>query len=488
MHSKPQTQLNDALAKHDYTTALEQCLRLIADGDESPHLKAVHGWCLYKLGQSKDAETLLVAAFNQDSRNHFIATVAISFYMERGEYEQVIRLTQYCVGLHAADRLMWHRLGTAQFLLGDLAGSVIAFRRSLQVEHTNSTAFALSQPLLCHGHYEEGFKLYEHRFDSYSKLNWPQCEQMPMPQWQGEALEGKSILVWTEQGLGDCIQFSRLITSLAQQGATIDMIIPNAHASLATLLKSIDGIEQTTVIHSTEVSLKRRYDFHSPLMSLMRYTKVTPATIPVPEGPYLHVPNKMEQNDRNSALIEQLANIRANRQSLNVGLVWTTALKTSFKESDFLHYLQKERKSLSTENILPVLRLGEEYQFYSLHLEKSPVLQNILDSEDIVDLSNCINNFTDTARLIDAMDLIVSIDTSVAHLAGALNKPVINLLPFAADWRWQSNREDSPWYPSMRLLRQTIRNDWSSVTARLKTLLPKIQRHHQQTGDVRTFL
>ena len=488
MDKEPQIRLNEALAQHDYQAALEQCQTLLAAGDKSPHLKAVHGWCLYKQGKSKEAESLLVAAFNQDSKNHFIATVTISFYMERGEYEQVIRLTQYCVGLHASDRLMWHRLGTAQFMLGDLAGSVIAFRRSLQVEHSASTAFALSQPLLCQGHYEEGFELYEHRFESYSKLNWPQSERMPMPQWQGEPLKGKSMLVWTEQGFGDCIQFARLITPLAQQGATVDLMMPNNHASLAPLLESVNGIEEVNVIHNRNVTLNRRYDFHSPLMSLMHGINLTPTTVPVADEPYISLPTNAFSPERNPLLAERIDEIKSDSGNLKIGIVWTTALKSSFKESDFLHFLQKERKSLLNDDIRPVLQLGDGYQFFSLQMEKSPATKRLLESENIVDLADCIQGFTDTALLVEAMDLIISIDTSVAHLAGALNKPVINLLPFAADWRWQTNREDSPWYGSMRLLRQPFRDDWSTTVMRLQNLLPKIQARYKRTGEVQIFL
>jgi len=485
MNKTLQNRLNDALAQHDYKSALNHCHSLIKAGDQTPHLKAVNGWCLYKLGKAKEAEVLLVAAFNQGSKNHFIATVTISFYMERGEYEQVITLTQYCVGLHASDRLMWHRLGTAQFMLGDLAGSVIAFRRSLQVEHLKSTAFALSQPLLCQGHYDEGLELYEHRFDSYPQINWPQSEQMPMPQWQGESLKGKSLLVWTEQGFGDCIQFSRIITVLSEQGAVIDLMISNSHASLAPLLETVNGVENVNVIHNKEVTLNRRYDYHSPMMSLMRCIKLTPTTVPISESQYLHIPADQEQND---ALTEQLNEIATHKNELKIGIVWTTALKNSFKEHDFLHFLQKERKSLNSDDVLPLLKLGEGFRFYSLHLEKSQALQRVLDSQAIVDTSHCISSFTDTACLVDAMDLIISIDTSVAHLSGALGKPTINLLPFAADWRWQGNREDSPWYPTMRLLRQSFRNDWSTVILRLQTLLPKIHNQYQKSGEVQVFL
>jgi len=485
MNKTLQEKLNSALKEHDYSTALRHCEALFKAGEDNPHLSAVKGWCLYKLGNPKEAEPLLVEAFNQDPSQHFSASMMMSFYMEQGYYQQIVDLGQLCVGLHTKDRLMWHRLATAQFMLGDLAGSVTAFRRSLKVEYSKATAFALSQPLLCQGKYQEGFELYEYRFDSYAKLNWPQCERMPMPQWQGEPLAGKSLLIWAEQGLGDCIQFSRIITPLVEQGAIVDLMLSNAHSGLAGLLKSIPGIGEISIVTHKQVSLKRRYDFQCPLMSLMKGIQLTPSTIPTPAFPYLTLPDDAKNSDRNPQLVELLEAINA--EKLNIGIVWTTALLESFKQKDYLHFMQKDRKSLRTEDVLPILNIGG-FQFFSLHVAKSPAVQQVLDDNAVIDTANCIKDFTDTAAIIDAMDLIISIDTSVAHLAGAMNKPVINLLPFAADWRWQSNREDTPWYPSMRLLRQAFLDDWSTVSERLQRLLPETEKRHKETGKIQVFL
>ncbi len=490
MNEALEKKLNDAMAKHEYENALGHCEALFDAGESNSHLKAVKGWCLYQMGELKDAEALLVEAFNEDPTQHFSATMVMSYYMDRGHYQQVVTIAQYCAGLHSKDRLIWHRLGTAHFMQGDLEGAVIAFRRSLHVEYSKLTSFALSQPLLCQGKYEEGFELYEYRFDSYPKLNWPQAERMPMPQWQGEPLQGKSILIWTEQGLGDCIQFSRFVTQLVEQGASVDLMLPNAHGALAELLHSVDGVERVSVIQKRDVTLRRKYDYQSPMMSLMKSINLRPTQTPSSIFPYLFIPETKKASQHNTKLSKQLAlplDKAESKQTLKVGVVWTTALLESFKKKDYLHFKQKDRKSLRTSDVLPILQL-DGFEFFSLHVAKSEALQNVLDNHDIVDMSDSIGDFTDTAIAIDAMDFVLSIDTSVAHLAGALNKPVINLLPFAADWRWQMNREDTPWYPSMRLLRQSTIDDWSVVTVRLQALLPKIAKRYEQTGKVDVFL
>ncbi len=488
MSEELQTKLNNALKGQDYSTALTHCEALLNAGSSQPYILAIKGWCLYKSGQLKDAEPLLVEAFNQDPSQHFVATMVMSFYMEQGDYQQVVALGQLCVGLHANDRLMWHRLGTAHFMQADCVGAVAAFRRSLAVEYSKLTAFALSQPLLCQGQYEEGLELYEHRFDAYPKLNWLQCEKMPMPQWQGEPLAGKSLLVWSEQGLGDSIQFSRMITVLAQQGATVDLMLSKDHSGLAELLNTVAGVSEVNVIHNQQVTLTRRYDYHSPLMSLMKGIQLTPSTIPELTFPYISLPTLpkgVKACDRNPELYERLPTTESTK--IKAGIVWTTALPERLQQQDNLHFMLKERKSLGTADILPVLQL-EGFQFFCLHVVKSPAVEQVLGNHDVVDMSMHIKDFADTATIIEAMDLIISVDTSVAHLAGALNKPVMNLLPFAADWRWQNNREDTPWYPSMRLLRQTFFDDWSTVSERLQQYLPEIRQRYQATGEIQVFL
>lgn len=492
-YKKQSQRLDQALQAQDYPQTLEHCETLLADKANDPNLMAIKGWCLYKLGKLKLAQDWLLKAFNRAPNEHYAASMLMSFYMERADYQQVVTLAQYCVGVHSQDRLMWHRLATAQFMLGDLESAVIAFRRSLQIEQSETTTFALSQPLLCLGHYQEGFERYDARFIAQPKLNWPQEERMPMPRWRGEDLNGKSLLVWTEQGFGDCIQFTRLVTALSEQGASIDLMLPRQHASLSTLLQNVMGIEQVSVVNDNNVALRRRYDYQSPLMSLMRWMDVSTDVVPAVVFPYICLPDQPNVSDDNPKLAKLLDLLSANvlsasaNKALRVGLVWSTALFESFKQKDHMHFKQKEVKSLRSTDIAPVLQTPN-IEFYSLQVAKSPDVQHSLQSNSIIDVSGCITSFSDTAAVIDAMDLVISIDTAVAHLAGALNKPVINLLPYAADWRWQTNREDTPWYPSMRLLRQTRYGDWSSVSARLTKLLPAIRDRFNQTGAIELYV
>lgn len=488
--SKSSKLLDQALQEQDFKGALELSESMLVGNEDDQTLMAIKGWCLHKTGDHKLAQEWLVKAFNHAPKEHYAASMLMSYYMERADYRQEVTLAQYCVGVHSQDRMMWHRLGTAQFMLGDVESAIIAFRRSLQVEYSDNTSFAISQPLLCQGKYQEGFERYDYRFAANAKLNWPQEEQMPMPRWQGESLDGKSLLVWTEQGFGDCLQFSRLITTLAEQGASVDLMLPPQHASLHTLLKQIEGVERVIVIKDKNVTLHRRYDYQSPMMSLMRWMELSTEQVPKVSFPYISLlesVSETRENQRLNDLLNSFDKDASKKRKLRVGLVWSTALFESFKQKDHLHFKQKEVKSLRSQSIEPILQI-EGIEFVSLHVAKSPDVQHCLDNHEIVDAASCIQSFTDTAAIVEAMDLIISIDTSVAHLAGAMNKPVLNLLPYAADWRWQMNREDSPWYPSMRLLRQSVYNDWHSVSTRLVRLLPKIRDRFMQTNSVELHL
>ncbi len=371
-------------------------------------------------------------------------------------------------------------MATAHFLLGDLESAIIAFRRSLQMQHTNVTAFGLSQLLLCQGKYEEGFELYENRFSSHAQLNWIQHEKMPMPRWQGESLKEKTLLVWTEQGFGDCIQFTRIITQLVDEGASVDIMLQKQHKSLNTLLGTLRGVSDVSVVGDNKVELKRRYDYHTPLMSLMQCTHMTPETIPARKFPYLFLSDDAKSRTRNEELLQQLEHKKGD---FNVGIVWSTALTESFKKKDYMHFSLKDKKSLRPDDISP-LRSAKGVTFFSLHVAKSEATQYVIDKYDVVDMAPFIHDFIDTAVIVDEMDLIISVDTAVAHLAGAFNKPVINLLPYAADWRWQMHREDTTWYPSMRLLRQPCLDDWQIIAKRLQTLLSQIIVEHKASGNV----
>jgi tetratricopeptide (TPR) repeat protein len=286
--------------------------------------------------------------------------------------------------------------------------------------------------LLRAGDFRAGFTDYEARFVAMKSVDQRVYSQ---PRWNGSLLQGRSILVYCEQGFGDALQFSRYVPLLAEQGARV---ILEVQRPLVSLLASIKGVERVVAKSDTPPST----DFHIPLLSLPYIFGTTLETVPA-SVPYITPPETFVTAWRKQTGAE--AGI------LRVGLAWAG------KERPY------PNRSCPPEYLAPLLAVNGT-RFYSLQIgerDRLPLPPEL--AVQVIDLTGGIENFADTAALIANLDLVITIDTAVAHLAGALGKPVWVLLPAVADWRWLDGRDDSPWYPGMRLFRQSRPNDWANV-------------------------
>ena len=302
----------------------------------------------------------------------------------------------------------------------------------------NKFKFNLGLVLLKNGFWEEGFELYEARWQA-SGLLPPAAEKL----WRGESLSGKTILVRVEQGLGDTIQFARYLLLLRKCGARV---VVSVQASLCGLLVgSFSGME--IIISGEDDSIV--YDYHVSLLSLPYLFQSRFDNLPV-QTSYLKVSpasrGKWQQK------------LAGNEDALKVGVVWgSNPINT-----------KEKRRAISIE-IFARLFTVSGVRFFSLKKERNTkdvdFLRNlpVSVSERYVDFTDEIDDFQDTAAIMENLDLVISCDTSVPHLAGALARPTWLLLPFDADWRWLLEREDSPWYPTMRLFRQPEPGNWDSV-------------------------
>ena len=285
------------------------------------------------------------------------------------------------------------------------------------------------------GDFAHGWRMYENR---WKQIDFARDRRdYPQPRWLGQDdISERTILLWAEQGFGDTIQFCRYVNLLVQREAKV---ILEVHRPLKALLGRLAG--------SVEVfgwgEPLPPFDFHCPLMSLPLAFKTTLETIPA-DGPYLSAdPQKVR--DWSSRLGS------ANKR--RVGLVW----------SGSPGHTNDAARSIPLAELLGSLG-GVEASFVSLQKELRPHDQAVLAARpEILHFGESLRDFDDTAALIQAMDLVISVDTSVAHLAGALGKPVWILLPYVPDWRWLLDREDSPWYPTARLFRQPRLGDWECV-------------------------
>ncbi|MFG1422810.1 tetratricopeptide repeat protein [Roseixanthobacter liquoris] len=277
----------------------------------------------------------------------------------------------------------------------------------------------------------------------WSEYEWRwQTGQMPAlqstfhgPAWTGEEnIAGKTVLIHAEQGLGDSIQFSRYAALLAERGTRVILEVPRP---LAEVLAGVSGVSHIVAVGDT---LEPGIDFHCPLMSLPLAFGTRLDTIPAPLG---YVKASLD-------LVRSWSQHLGPKRRPRIALVWG-------RNAAHLD------RTIGLERLLPLRTLDAD--LFGLQTSVRPEDQGILDSHP--DIRNIGVPFPETAALISLMDLVVTIDTSIAHLAGALGAPTFVLLPHTPDWRWLLNREDSPWYPTVRLFRQPRRGDWAGAVDQL---------------------
>jgi hypothetical protein len=334
----------------------------------------------------------------------------------RGDYAAAQRTFEQTLAAFPQNAEALHAYGAVLANLGFAQRAEPYLRRALALEpESANTRFALGGVLLALGAYAEGWPLYDAR---YAVRGGPAKPKLPFPAWAGEPLEGKRLLVWPDEGLGDQIQFMRFVPAIQAAGAVVDLIAYPALARLfaASLTAEVIPLE-TRVEHPTP-------DFWTTLGALPGLAGLTPATGARP--PYLRAPPSAVPAGGRIGVMT-----RGNPGHLN-----------------------DQHRSLPE----PVAaRLRELPGAISLH----PADTGFAD-------------MADTAQLIAGLDLVISVDTSVAHLAGALGKPVWVLLArVGLDWRWGVERSDSDWYPSARLFRQRRIGDWTSVIDEVLDALPR---------------
>ena len=269
------------------------------------------------------------------------------------------------------------------------------------------------------------------------------------PPWLGkEPIDGKTILVFEDEGAGDTIQFARYVPMLAARGARVILSVTDP---VLPLLAGMPGVAQCV---SKSARLLPAYDLHCPITSLPLAFETRLDTIPSGLG-YLPQPQEARRQIWEARLSERLGNGRKPR----VGLVW----------SGNPNHVGDRNRSMPLRMLSGLL--GADASFISLQKNPKPEDADILEQAGIIDLTAQLTDFAETAALVNRLDLVITVDTSVAHLAGALGRPTWILLPYLPDWRWLLDRDDSPWYPTVRLFRQDATRDYGSVVARVRSEL-----------------
>ncbi|MFM0505320.1 tetratricopeptide repeat protein [Paraburkholderia caffeinilytica] len=346
----------------------------------------------------------------------------------------------------------WNNLGLTQIDLGEYAHALQSYERALAVNPTAAeTHWNQSLCLLQLGQLEAGWKEYEWRWER-SRIKAGR-RTFAQPLWLGDfSIEGKTILLHAEQGLGDTLQFCRYADRVSKLGAKVVLEVPG---ELMRLMSTLGGVDQ--LIEAGHALPP--FDCHCPLLSLPLAFKTDLASIPS-KTPYLFADPQATREWR-----ERIAAQEAPR--LKVGLVWAGGNRPHVAE------LRKNdaRRSITFEQLTPLLDVPN-VQFFSLQKGHAALQPLHRDSHpNVVDYTEELDDFADTAALVANLDLVISVDTSTAHLAGALDKPVWILNRFDTCWRWMLERADTPWYAQARLFRQPALGDWDSVIQRARDAL-----------------
>ena len=417
---------------------IDQVLRVMP-GDEAALL--VRAQALIGLNRAQEALPVIDAVLATNPHDLKAQIWRSTAFIRLGKPEKALAIAEEVCRI-APENVLTH-LARAQAMvqLNRLDEALASYEQVLKLAPDDTDAiWGRGLTLLTLGRFEDGWADYEARKRKPEVYDKPHYAK---PLWLGqESLKDKRLFVYWEQGFGDTIHFSRYVLLAAAAGAKVAFSVQDP---LLRLFK--DRLPNVAVMGSNDAPAE--FDLHCPLLSMPLGFGTRLETIPCMEGGYLKAPAQ---------------DIAAWRQRLapagrRIGLVWSGS---SSHLNDF-------NRSIPLARLQGLLQ--QDHAWISLQKEVREADRPALEASGILDLSAELRDYADTAALISALDLVITVDTSVAHLAGALGKPCWVMLPFAPDFRWLLDRDDSPWYSGMRLFRQPRPNDWDGVVERISMAL-----------------
>ena len=421
--------------------AVASCNKALAIKPDLAEAHSNLGNAFKKLGRLDDAEASYHKALSIRSDYTEAYSNLGALYNEWGKHEDAAASCRKALTINPDFAEAHGNLGGALQKLGKFDEAAASCRKALTIKPDYAEAHSnLGIISLLMGDFETGWPEYSWRqFEDDSVLK---IRAYPQPFWDGEDLTGKTIFVYPEQGLGDIIQFVRYLPMVRKRGGYVAFDVP---PSMMRLFRDLDGID----IALKHGDLLPPFDCHIPLLEFPRLFGTTLDTIPA-SAAYLHADEELTD-----AWAERLGP----RQGFRIGLVW----------GGNPGHLNDHNRSTDPELFRPLIETPG-VEAFSLMVGRDGEAARVF-GDGLSDLAPHLGDFADTAAAIAHLDLVISVDTAPAHLAGALGAPVWTLLPFNPDWRWMLDRDDSPWYPSMRLFRQETPGDWEGVFQEVETAL-----------------
>ena len=397
------------------------------------------GLAYHRLGQLTAAESAFQAAIA--SRPDFITACHNlgNLYLDRNLPKMTIHWYRHALELNPDDALAQTEMG--KLFLNDLdpANACVHFQKALELDpQCTEAAVSLATATLLQGDFVNGWNFYRERFKHEGLRSQAYPHEYCLPRWQGEAFPHQRLIVHSEQGFGDTIQFARFLPAVKALGGHVTFQVQAPLLSLFTGFPGVDVLEPLP----QEPPQETNADLVAPLMDLPACLGITLETIPAPQ-PYLFPDTRKVEAWRH----------RIHTPKAKVALVW----------AGNRNHRNDSRRSCRLSDFMTLSSI-EGVQCFSLQKEvgsqEAPLLT---PGHGIIHWGHLLEDFSDTSAALACMDLVIAVDTAVAHLAGALAKPVWLLLPYLPDWRWMLDRTDSPWYPTMRFFRQRQADRWQPV-------------------------
>ena len=436
--------LGNALGEMGRFDEAEACCRQLLE--RMPSSSWAHnnlGMVLYKQSRWQEAEAAMLRALELDGAALVVYKNLGTLLYERGRPHEAEPILRRALQGDPADDGLLCSLGNSLQDLGRLDEACASFNAALRANPDCVNArFNRSLVRLLSGDFATGWDEYEWR---WKRTSAPSYGPFSQPAWNGEPLAGRTLLLHCEQGFGDTLQFIRLATNIDRRGGRIIFVCPRALAGLIGSCPAIDDL----VIEGEPLP---PFDFHLPLMSLPRVLRLVRAEDIPAAVPYLAT-----SAQRVAAWRAKLAGQGIRK----VGIVWQGNPQ----------HCRDALRSIPLGEFLPLAHVAG-VQLYSL--QKGAGREQLADVGSgfpMIDLADDLTDFAETAAACEALDLVITCDSACAHLAGALARPVWVAVSAAPDWRWQLERKDSLWYPTLRLFRQRRLNDWAEVFARIATAL-----------------
>ncbi|MDR4499745.1 MAG: tetratricopeptide repeat protein [Candidatus Scalindua sp.] len=363
---------------------------------------------------------------------------------ELGKFDDAIDSCKKALGIDPDCPESYNNLGASLQAANRLEEAIACYKQATSLNPDYALAHMnMSLALLLAGNFDDGWQEYEWRLRIRNHIPATLKKHM----WDGSSLNGKSILIHTEQGFGDTIQFARYLPMVQVLGGKVILECQN---ELICLLRDFSGIDEF-LEYTPTCKPAIPFDVHLSLLSLPRIFGTTLDTVPA-DIPYIKV---------DSQLVKKWSKRVGNNDNFKIGIVWAGSSKN----------INNMNRSCSLADFA-ILAEIPGITFYTL--QKGPAsgeAANSPEGMEIINLEKELEDFADTAAVIANLDLVISVDTAVVHLAGAMGKPVWNLLTFAPSWRWLQKRDDSPWYPTMRLFRQSHPHVWTHIFQQVKEKL-----------------